>query len=34
MLSHYAENLEPVKGKLVSPTINEMKSIEISISFR
>ena len=33
MLSHYAENLEPVKGKLVTPIINEMKSIEISNLF-
>ena len=33
MLSHYTEHLEPVKGKLITPMISEMKSIEISILF-
>ena len=33
MLSHYTENLEPVKGNLMTPMISEMKSIEISILF-
>ena len=30
MLSHYTEHLEPVKGKLITPMISEIKSIEIS----
>ena len=33
MLSHHTEHLEPVKGKLITPMISEMKSIEISILF-
>ena len=33
MLSHYTENLGHVKGKLMTPMINKMKSIEISILF-
>ena len=33
MLSHYTEHPEPVKGKLITPMISEMKSIEIMILF-
>ena len=33
MLSHFTENLGPVKGKLVTPMIGNWKSIEISKLF-
>ena len=33
MLSHYTENLGPVKGKLVTPMISKLKTIEISVLF-
>ena len=33
MLKHYSENLSPVKGKLITPDISNMNSIEISSLF-
>ena len=33
MLKHYTENLSPVKGKLITPDISNMNSIEISSLF-
>lgn len=33
MLIHYTENLGPVKGKLITPVISNLKSIEISNLF-